>query len=118
MKNHVNRHHVWYTRAEYRGDRVYGRLREMSGFVILMSMDDHRDLHQDIWSSTPRPDRDLAIALMRELPPRETAQPRDYQLQFAIGFLALHDEQLVADHLHTQLGYIMNTPLTGEVYGK
>lgn len=114
MKNHVNRHHVWYTRAEYRGDRVYGRLRETAGFIVLMSIYDHRELHQNIWASTPKPDRDVALELLQALPPRESIQPRDYQIQFAIGFLATHGQQLTAEHLYEQNQYIMRTPLTGE----
>lgn len=111
----INMHHVWFNKNHYNRDHVLGRLRNYAGMVILTNLYDHRRLHRDMQSGVPFPDRQVAREMMAAMPPREVAQPRDYQLQFCIDYLLAHDQNLTAEHLQEQQLYVMRTPLPYEV---
>lgn len=106
-----NRHHVIFERRKAERIPEIKRLRNYGGMIILMNMQDHGKLHHDLWGSMPFPDREVAKLLTQYLPPRESMQPRDYQLNLAISFLAIHGEHATADHLREQREYIMRTPV-------
>lgn len=109
----INHHHVIYEKRLANRDHVMGRLRNYAGLIILTNVYDHRRLHRDL-GSVPFPDRQVARQMMINMPPREVAQPRDYQLAFCIDFLLAHEQTDTAEHLMAQREYIMRTPLPYE----
>lgn len=111
----VNTHHLIFEKRNANRDPVMGRLRRLAGMAILTNLYDHRTLHNNMQSGIPFPDRQVSRELIMAMPPREIAQPRDYQLQFAIDFLLQRDQVLTAEHLQEQQLYVMRTPLPYEV---
>lgn len=111
----INQHHIIFTRREANRNHIMGRWRNYAGMVILTNLFDHRRLHRDITASVPIPDQQVAREMLAAMPPREVAQPRDYQLQFCIDYLLQRDQTLTAEHLQEQQLYIMRTPLPYEV---
>ena len=105
-----NHHHLWYEKREYGRDSVLHRVRNRAGFIILMNLLDHRDLHAHM-RSTPRPDREVSLELLRRMPDKEEGQSRTHQLDYAIGFMAMHGQELTAEHLSEQRLYIVRHPV-------
>lgn len=108
-----NRHHVFYAGREYRKHHLLRNLREHPGMVIPMNIQDHQNLHQDLWISVPKPDLDAVHALLYGdiLLPYDPNQPRLLHVQQAIGFFAMTGNELTAEHLQSQVEYILRTPL-------
>lgn len=102
-----NRHHVWYEKNQFNRDPVLKRLRGYAGMIILTDIHDHNLLHSRMRTGVPFPDRQVAVDMMREMPPRENMQPRDHQLNFAIGYLLDRGQDLTAEHLLEQREFIM-----------
>lgn len=108
-----NLHHTFFSRREYQKHNILRNLREHPGFIVPMRIEDHRSLHQGMWASVPKPDLDAAQALLYGdiLVPYQPDQPRLLHVQQAIGFFAMTGNELTAEHLQSQVEYILRTPL-------
>lgn len=112
MERKTNRHHVFYEGRLYRRAGFLNRLRTHPGLIIPINIYDHRDLHQELRSSVPVPERDAVEYFLQDvILPFTEGQPRTRSLDQAIGWFAMTGNEATAEHLQLQREFILRTPI-------
>jgi len=110
LAKNVNRHHAFYQGREYKKNSILNRLRNHQGFIIPMSLFDHRDLHRDLFS-VPKPSLEAAEGLLSHIGHYDSQSERTDYLDMAINYLRESNPATTA-HLIQQRRYVLLTPFT------
>lgn len=110
-----NEHHIWYQRRNYKTG-FEKNLRYHRGFVIPISILDHRELHANLFLGPPKPNKPQIEGLLQSLGVfTPVSGGRTAHIEQAIEFFDGHidnqgdmgDNALeIASHLESQLIYI------------
>jgi hypothetical protein len=110
----VNRHHLFYTERFFRKEKLMYQLRQQPGLIIPINIYDHRDLHQQIRSSTPKPEHEAAAHFISDVLLPFDPSHRLQGIDQAIAFFNLTNNELTAEHLMHQREFLARTALNGD----
>jgi hypothetical protein len=118
MKRGVNRHHVFYNRADYPYGIEYN-FRNHQGLVIPMLVEAHNLLHHEMLP-TPKPSRKMISHCLDYIPNFNPELGRlhvfdealnffDHEARYNTSYQEADRAEAISEHLYQQLGFITLT---------